>query len=106
MEIVTVQSVSVYRERQAGAAAAGGVGWGVVGAESTRQGMGQHRERGGYFKGLSSVSNFRQRDYTMLSSLFNLRLKRELFVSLVSHCFSVCHSTTSGLQGKYGSCIR
>lgn len=82
--------------------------------EKDRQGLGdggggEHRagqERGAIFKRLSPVSNSNQRDYTVLSSLFNLRLKRGLFVSLVSHCSSLCHSITSGLQGKYGSRFR
>ena len=50
--------------------------------EKDRQGLaggvrteGSTGERG-RFKGLSPVSNSSQRDYTMLSSLFNLRLKR------------------------------
>lgn len=79
--------------------------------EKDRQGLVWGRTEGrtgerGHFKGLSPVSNSSQRDYTMLSSLFNLRLKRGLFVSLVFHCFSLCHSITSGLQGKYESRFR
>lgn len=91
--VPAVQSVgpSVWRKTGRG-------WWGALNRGSTG-------ERG-HFKGLSPVSNSSQRDYTMLSSLFNLRLKRGLFVSLVFHCSSVCHSTTSGLQGKYGSRFR
>ena len=81
MGIATVQSVSqsAYGERQAGA------GGGADRGHEAGDGTGQ--ERGAVLKGLSPVSNSSQRDYTMLSSLFNLRLKRGLFVSLVFHCF-------------------
>lgn len=94
--IVTVvqsvtESVSVWRKT--------GRGWGGVRTE------GRTGERG-RFKGLSPVSNSSQRDYTMLSSLFSLRLKRGLFVSLVFHCLMLCHSITSGVRGKYGSRFR
>lgn len=86
MGIVTVQSVSQCGERQAGA--------------------GGGADRGDILKRLSPVSNSSQRDYTMLSSLFNLRLQRGLFVSLVFHCCSLCHSITSAIQAKCGSCFR
>lgn len=80
------------------------MGWG---SEQRPRGRGWDRtgERG-HFKGLSPVSNSDQRDHTMLSSLFNLTLKRGVFVSLEFHCFSVCHSITSELQGKYGLYFR
>lgn len=74
-------SQSAYGERQAGA------GGGADRGHEAGAGTGQ--ERGAVLKGLSPVSNSSQRDYTMLSSLFNLRLKRGLFVSLVFHCFSL-----------------
>lgn len=81
--IVTVQSVSqsvsAWRKTDRG----------LVGGEV---GGGRTGERG-HFKRLSPVSNSSQRDYTMLSSLFNLRLKRgalcffsiSLFLSLSQH---------------------
>lgn len=83
-----------------------GEAWGW-GSEQRARGRGWDGtgERG-HFKGLSPVSNSDQRDHTMLTSLFSLTLKRGLFVSLEFHCFSVCHSITSGLKGKNGSDIR
>ena len=80
---------------------------GLLSLRAYYQGRTQGRagERG-HFKGLSPVSNSGQRDYTILSSLFNIGPKRELFVSLVLHCFSLCHSMTSRWRGKYGSHFR
>lgn len=88
--IVTLQPVGQLR----GERPAGGGRW-------------AERERGGgRFKGLSPVSNSSQRDRTTLSSLFNLRLKRATFVSLVFHCSCVCGGSTSGPASKYGSRFR
>lgn len=91
-----------HSNSQSGSQSACGEGQPQAGAEGGSGGA----EQRGHFKGLSPVSNSSQRDYAMLSSLFNLRLKRGLFVSLVFHCFSLCHSITSGLQGKCGSRFR
>lgn len=87
--IVRVQPVSQLR----GERPAGGAG-------------GLNGRGGGRFKGLSPVSNSSQRDRTTLSSLFNLRLKRATFVSLVFHCSCVCGGTTSGTASKYWSPFR
>lgn len=92
-------SCCVY-EHSNGSARRSAAGWGgQVGWSGW--GMG-----GWGFKGLSPVSNSSQRDRTTLSSLFNLRLKRATFVSLVFHCSCVCGSSTSGPASKYGSRFR